>query len=165
MTKTSLFDRWFAKVRLGDDCWIWIPPKNPDGYGMIMDKNQKTKLAHRVGYELLVGPIPEGHVLNHACHDWDLKCPGGKQCPHRACVKPTHLEPCLHIENNNSPGSKSFSALNAKKTECPKGHVYDEAGVYVYKETRYCLKCKVDARRGWYQRQKVESMEHDQEDE
>jgi hypothetical protein len=42
--------------------------------------------AHRFAYELLVGPIPEGLVIDHLCRN-------------RRCVNPAHLEPVTAEEN------------------------------------------------------------------
>ena len=39
-------------------CWIWIAATMWKGYGCIRIK-EKTKRAHRVSYELYVGPIPD----------------------------------------------------------------------------------------------------------
>jgi hypothetical protein len=41
---------------------------------------------HRFAYELLVGPIPAGLVLDHLCRN-------------RLCVNPNHLEPVTNSEN------------------------------------------------------------------
>lgn len=55
-------------------CWLWTGGKSY-GYGKARDG-----LAHRVVYEILKGPIPEGFVLHHECGD-------------TACVRPKHLTP------------------------------------------------------------------------
>ncbi len=47
-------------------CWIWRRQPNVGGYGVFYhDKVQRY--AHRASYELFVGPIPEGHQLDHLC--------------------------------------------------------------------------------------------------
>lgn len=65
-------------------CWVWLSPA-PDGYGRFW--YQRTmQVAHRVSYELYVGTVPPGLVLDHLCET-------------RFCVCPTHLEPVTYSEN------------------------------------------------------------------
>ena len=56
-------ERLWAKVEKTDTCWLFHGAK-VNGYGQI-SVNGKMQLAHRVAYELLVGPIPEGMSLDH----------------------------------------------------------------------------------------------------
>ncbi len=68
------FDRrWALDTESG--CWLWQASLSESGYGRI-DRGY----AHRVGYELYVGPVPDGLVLDHLC------------CV-KQCVNPAHLEP------------------------------------------------------------------------
>lgn len=55
------------------------------GYGRVQHDGVPTP-AYRVVYELAVGPIPAGLVLDHLCRVI-------------ACVNPAHLEPVTHAEN------------------------------------------------------------------
>lgn len=135
----------------GEGCWRW-KGRTQFGYGIIWRDGKATK-AHRVVYELLVGPIPSGYELDHACHTNDPGCSGGITCPHRACVRPDHLEPVTPRENwirgNN------FSAINARKTTCPRGHAYDPRWREKYGECRICGQARRNAAtRRWRQRQK-----------
>lgn len=82
--RRPLAERFWPKVRLGadDECWLWQASCFTNGYGHIGEGGGRgrTLLAHRVAYELLVGPIPEGTQLDHLCRE-------------KKCVNPRHLEP------------------------------------------------------------------------
>lgn len=72
------------------DCWLWTGTIRPDGYGQVT-VGRKQQRAHRLVYELLVGPIPEGLTLDHLCRN-------------PPCVNPDHLEPVtLKINIERSP--------------------------------------------------------------
>lgn len=81
----ELLSRFLAKVSKTESCWLWCAWSTPAGYGMIKIAG-RTAQAHRVSYELHVGPIPEGHEIDHLCRN-------------RGCVNPAHLEPVTHAEN------------------------------------------------------------------
>lgn len=94
--------RFFAKIFcVPDGCWYWLGARRDGGYGQFRYKlnDEKTRqspgagrslqvnaLAHRLSYELWVGPIPENHELDHTCST-------------PSCVNPDHLEPVLPREN------------------------------------------------------------------
>lgn len=83
----KLPDRILDKLALtSEGCWYWIGNWNSgNGYGKVWWQG-KAAMAHRVIYELLIGPIPDGLVLDHKCR-------------HRACCNPHHLEPVTVKEN------------------------------------------------------------------
>lgn len=86
MAREGLKDRFDKHVKVrGDGCWHWIGQITEYGYPIISDAGRKRR-AHRVAYELYVGPIPVSHELHHLCHN-------------RACVNPGHLQPLTHIEH------------------------------------------------------------------
>lgn len=83
---------WRFVVKASDEgCWTWLG-STLRGYGHFRLTGRQNVLAHRFAYEALVGPVPDGHQLDHLCHSRDAACPGGA-CPHRSCVNPAHLEP------------------------------------------------------------------------
>lgn len=71
-------------------CWLWTGGQNahPSGnYGRAWDRAKKVYVyAHRVAYEALAGPIPDGLDLDHLCRV-------------RLCVNPLHLEPVTRQVN------------------------------------------------------------------
>jgi HNH endonuclease len=135
--------RFWSKVQKTDGCWPWIGGIEPLGYGRLKIGGRAGRWvkAHRFAYELLVGPIPSGLDLDHLCHNADPACPGGKNCIHRRCVNPAHLEPVTHRENVLR--GQGFAAQQARRTHCPQGHPYDSANTYVdASRRRHCRACK-----------------------
>ena len=111
------------------DCWLWARNviSSKCDYGKIFI-NGKYKLAHRVVYESLVGPIPEGMDMDHLC-----------RVPR--CVNPQHLEPVTRSENVRRGMA---GILQVRVTECPYGHPYTTNNTYVYRDGR--RKCRACAR-------------------
>lgn len=66
-------------------CWEWTGGRDGNGYGRIRVGGRQQG-AHRISYELFVGPVPTGLELDHLCRL-------------RHCVNPGHLEPVTHAEN------------------------------------------------------------------
>lgn len=114
-----------------DGCWLWIKSCNRDGYGWASFQNH-THEAHRLAYTLVCGPVPEGLVLDHTCHNADTSCAGGRTCIHRRCVNPAHLEPVTPLENLlRSP------LTPAGRVECLLGH----GPLSSFHNQRRCLVC------------------------
>lgn len=139
-------DRFWSKVLVGTEgeCWPWQAGCDSHGYGVYRNVG-----AHRVAYEFLVGPIPEGRHLDHACHNMDESCPGGKGCSHRQCVNPWHLEPIVPTENQFLSG-RSPSAQNRAKTHCLRGHEFTPENTRIYAGRRVCRECKLFTARERY---------------
>lgn len=103
----KLPDRMRARVRLespiATGCWVWLGAAHymgraGEGYGRVWWKGRNA-LAHRVSYEILVGEIPDGRVLDH------LK----GRCTHRNCIRPDHLEPVtVAVNTMRGEGNKLF---------------------------------------------------------
>lgn len=126
-------DRFWSKVEavhpLG--CWEWTGAKVRGGYGRYrLGGGGREVMAHRYAYEELVGPIPEGMVLDHLCRN-------------TACVNPDHCEPVTHAENVRRGCSGAVNGARERgKTHCPQGHPYDRANTYTSRAgSRHCRAC------------------------
>lgn len=121
-----------------DACHPYTGSIDKGGYGQISvgaRGERKVYRTHRVAYEALVGPIPEGHDIGHKCHDADPDCPGGV-CPHRRCGNGRHLLPETRAVNVQEGGRRL--------TRCKRKHLLDDENTYVVPGTgrRSCRKCR-----------------------
>jgi HNH endonuclease len=125
-------------------CWKVAGNLDKNGYARIGGEG-----AHRVAYKLLVGPIPEGLVLDHV-EAWG--------CIWRCCAWPAHLEPVT--PGINTLRGTSFSAVNAVKTECDYGHPFDLFNTYYrpngHRDCRTCIRRRVAE---YQQRQRESALE------
>ncbi len=87
------FDGGLAPT-MDTECWLWTGKKYGSGrpYGCFYvgertpSRGRRAVAAHRFSYELIVGPIPDGLVVDHLCHV-------------ELCVNPAHLEPVTAFVN------------------------------------------------------------------
>lgn len=128
--------RFLRLVDKTDTCWLWVGAVLPNGYPRF---NHGSGYAHRVAYEMWVGPIPAGMTIDHMCNV-------------KRCVNPAHLRVASNRENilrSNGP-----AALNARKTHCKHGHEFTTqntiAGTRRGNPTRECRICKQDRARQRY---------------
>lgn len=69
--------RFWARVRKTDTCWVWTGPTRGKGYGAVRFDG-RMQSAHRVSWEMKHGPIGGGlHVLH--------------RCDNPPCINPDHL--------------------------------------------------------------------------
>lgn len=103
--------RFWQKVQPTGYCWEWTAHRTKNGYGRVSFRG-KSLVAHRVAYELLVGPIPKGMQVDHLCRN-------------RGCVNPDHLEPVTPREN----AIRAFSpaGIAVRTGVCQRGHSMDDA--------------------------------------
>lgn len=121
-------------------CWLWQRHIDKKGYGKTGHAG-KTVMAHRLSYEVFVGPIPPGYDVDHTCHD-PKTCNLTLRCPHRRCINPEHLEATTRAENIRRSGSGVINQHQSKKTHCPKGHPYTEPNIFWVQGHRQCRECK-----------------------
>lgn len=140
----SLFERFWSKVdRSGgpDACWPWLAcydPRPSKGYGRF-SLRRRGLLAHRVAYELLVGPIPDGLTIDHLCRT-------------PLCVNPAHLEPVTH--RVNCLRGVGVGTKNIAKIQCIRGHRFTAVNTYLdgrgHRQCWVCLRFRW--RRKYYRR-------------
>ena len=140
----SIEQRFWSKVEKTPSCWNWIgsiqqPNKHGfgGGYGRFRSAHKINDYAHRVSYELNIGPIPTGKEIDHLCRN-------------PKCVKPAHLQCVTH--RRNVLRGKSPVALNAIKTHCQAGHElkgYNLLAASLKSGKRACRACQNRRNREW----------------
>lgn len=107
------------------ECLNWKGIVNRSGYGF--------GLVHRVAWETVYGPIPEGMHIDHLCNN-------------RRCMNPAHLELVTPRENQRRRRVRG-------RLKCKKGHRYvtrDKNGVL-----RWCLECHRERQRKYRLKKKL----------
>ncbi len=92
----SLRDRFTARiVKRRSGCWEWTGSSGSMGHGEIMrDPISRKKMGtHRVAWELVNGPIPEGLCVLH-------------KCDNPPCCNPEHLFLGTKRDNTNDMVAK-----------------------------------------------------------
>ena len=116
-------------------CWIWRGGLMHNGYGRFnlppTELKRPSAAAHRLAYELLIGPVPDSLDMDHLCRV-------------RACVNPAHLEPVTRSENLRRSESTVIGS-NIRKTHCIRGHSLTDAHIVITKlgiVKRHCRPCR-----------------------
>lgn len=82
-------------------CWTWGRAHSTAGYACVWWNGSQRSL-HRVLYELIVGPVPPGLVLDHI------------MCENKRCANPDHLIPTTN--------EKNLVRERVEKETCKHGH-------------------------------------------
>ncbi len=119
--------RFWIKVNKSDGCWVWIASKDANGYGKFNDGRQNV-LAHRFAYGLVLGSIPVGAHLDHACHNTSCVRPHPEHV--RAVTRKQNMEHRRGAQKNNlSSGIRGVSW--SKEMKRWEAHVTSNGKKYV----------------------------------
>lgn len=116
---------FLSRFERTDGCWEWKGGKFSWGYGRYQQDGQ-VHMAHRLAYEIFVGPIPDELQLDHLCRN-------------RGCVNPAHLEPVTRRENILR--GEAPPAANARKKHCVRGHKLEGQNLLMSAGKRQCRAC------------------------
>lgn len=100
MNEEKYIEKFWSNTRLNllTGCLEWQPKSRSMGYGLVRTKWYHNERTHRVAYELTFGPIPEGMMVRHSCHN-------------RLCCNPEHL---LLGDHQNNSDDKLAAGRQAK---------------------------------------------------
>lgn len=115
-------------------CWLWTASTAGKGYGQIKVPGTRRQVyAHRLSYEIYVGPIPDGMMVLH-------------RCDNPPCVNPEHLFLGTGAVNLMDMAQKGRHLYGERNTE----HKLTEIGVHRIFDL---------AEAGWSQRRIANEME------
>ena len=130
----TLFQRFYSKALIGDNCWIWTAHRNENGYGRFSFEGRPV-LAPRMAWFLRTGQRPTQNVLH--------------KCDNPACVRPSHLFLGNQQDNVTDCVKKGRQVShNAFKTRCMRGHPFDQKNTYIRYGKRHCRMCRWLWKRG-----------------
>jgi HNH endonuclease len=88
VTRLSLIERIWARVRKTEACWLWEGATTKKGYGTIRTADGRLTYVHVLVFTHMHGPLLPGLEVAHSC---DV----------RNCVRPDHLSAKSHAGNMN----------------------------------------------------------------
>lgn len=121
----NIYERFWSKVDISGDCWLWTAYTRHDGYGTFMI-DRVPEPAHRFAWECVNEKVPSGITLDHLCRT-------------RNCVNPAHLE--IVTRGENVLRGVGPTAQNARKTRCKNGHPLSGDNLILDDGSRKCRIC------------------------
>lgn len=143
-TCTPLIDRILLDEKTG--CWNWRGARSPRGYGMAYFK-RRVLSAHRLAAHLWLRiSLNDSRYVMH-------------RCDNPSCFNPKHLMLGTAKDNTQDciiKGRSCGSVVNARKTHCPKGHLYSQENTRRTLRyggfTRACRQCDREGKRRNHER-------------
>jgi hypothetical protein len=126
--KNTIEDALWNRITVTGFCWLYEGWLDGHGYGYTRYEG-KSRRAHKLAYEELVGPVPDGLVLDHLCRV-------------RNCVNPDHVQPVTH--RINLMRGFTPARANTEKTHCVNGHEFTPENTNFDGIQRYCRACSRD---------------------
>lgn len=137
--RSILCDRIRSRVSIEDRGYrtpCWISDRAGGGSDMEYTKigitgstgRYEIWYTHRLAYELHVGPIPEGRLIDH-------------RCDQTKCCNPEHLAPVTPRENLLR--GRGLSSAERAQRDCIHGHPFDDENTYIDRRgRRHCRQCR-----------------------
>lgn len=126
--------RFLAKIDTSGPCWTWTGGNNGVGYGQFhwgkRYEGVRTHYAHRLAYQLWVGPLVHSDSIDHMCNRGNF-----------GCVTPDHLR-AVPILLNVMRSSRNIMVRKAMQTHCVHGHALLGPNLRVdARGRRHCRTC------------------------
>lgn len=128
-------ERFYAKVRFGASCFEWTGARTAPGWHGVMLFRGTRQVAHRIAWQLMRGPIPDGLNVLHSCDN-------------AGCVRIEHLFLGTQADNMRDAAAKGrLWTQRTELTHCKRGHLFTEETTIHVHGRRRCRTCHNESRR------------------